>query len=154
MSGLAAPLAIGTTLARTAVEAQADTAQARFAEQQAAASVALARQQEAALRRAAQRDAATLRARFAGAGVAPTGSPIDVLAERAREDELDARMARYQGLEQAASLQMEARLHRAKRTVRLIGAAGAVGSSLIGAHDSGLKPAPASVAKHAQTPIS
>ena len=131
MSQLAAPLAIGTTLAKTAVEAQADTAQARFTEQQAAATAARARQQEAALRRDALRTSAALRGRFASAGVAPTGSPLEVLAEKAREDELQARLARYEGVRDAASLQMDARLRRAARTSLLIDRAGEVGESLI-----------------------
>ena len=128
---LAAPLAIGTTLASTAVEAQATTAQSRVAEQQAAASAALARQQEAAARRQAARTSAVLRGRFAAAGVAPTGSPLDVLADKAREDELEARMLRYQGALDSASSLMHARTLRTQRTAGLIDATGTLGQSLL-----------------------
>jgi len=130
---MSAPLAIGATLASAAVEAQATTAQARFAEQQASASADLARQQEAATRRQAARTSAALRGRFAAAGVAPTGSPLDVLAQKAREDELEARMLRYQGALDSASSLMRARDLRAQRTVALIGAAESVGQSLLSA---------------------
>lgn len=135
-SNLAAPLKIATTLAGTAVEAQATTAQARFAEQQAAATAAHARQQEAALRRTAARTSAALRGRFAAAGVAPTGSPLEALEEKAREDELEARMIRYQGAVDAASDQMRARQLRAQRTLGLIDAAGSIGQSLIGSGET------------------
>lgn len=131
-NSLAAPLTIASTLASTAIETQSTTAQARFAEQQAAATAALARQQEAAVRRAAARSSATLRGRYASAGVAPTGSPLEALEEKAREDELEARMVRYQGAVDAASDQMRARQYRAQRTLGLIDAADTIGRSLIG----------------------
>lgn len=132
MSGsLTAPLVLGTTLARSAVEAQATTAQAQFAKQQAAAGAALARRQEAAARRQAARSSAALRGRFAAGGVAPTGSPLEALEEKAREDALAARTLRYQGQLDAATRQMNARLLRAGRTADLLGTAQTVGRSLL-----------------------
>ena len=128
---LAAPLTIGTTLARTAVETQSTTAQARLAEQQAAASAALARQEEAAARRRAARTSAVLRGRFAAGGVAPTGSPLEALEDKAREDELEARMLRYRGDLGAVSHQMDARLSRARRTSDLLRATETIGKSLM-----------------------
>ncbi len=130
-NSLGPALVMGTSLARPLIDAQSTTAQARFAEQQAAATAAYARQQEAAERRDAARSSAALRGRFAAAGVAPTGSPLEALEEKAREDELQARMVRYQGAVNAASDQMDARLRRARRTSDLLGEAESIGKSLM-----------------------
>lgn len=116
-TGLGMQLA-GQYRAGQAAEAQAESEaamreyNARLAEREAAEAQEAAAFEERKLRKGGERLKATQRARIAKAGVTFEGSPLDVMAETARELEMDALLIRRGGQLGAQRFTAEAALSR------------------------------------------
>ena len=118
----------GAALARTAVEAQAASAEARGHRRDAAEAAARAEREFEADRRKAASDAAAMRARFAASGVAPAaGSSLLALEEQARASDFRARLRRFETLAGRQDPLDRADRARSRRATALLGA----GSSLL-----------------------
>lgn len=146
------PIAMAVVSAVGAVaQAQSAKSAANYNAQIADRNALVTRQQaesnEAAQRRNTYRAMGRIRAGYAGAGVTPEGSPLEVLEDSAAEAELDALNIRYRGEIGATGYEDEGKLQRSRASSAMATGALNAGSALLSGAGSyyksyGSSPAP------------
>lgn len=115
LAGVGAAVSAVSSIAGGYAQRDAADYNARVAEMQAVSAEQAAAREEQNARLRLARTQGTVRARAAGAGLdIAQGSPLEILAENAREGELDALTARYSGQVEASRARSTAALERTR----------------------------------------
>jgi membrane protein YqaA with SNARE-associated domain len=108
----------------------------KFAEGNQRLALQQAAEEAARVRRAGARRIGTMQAGFGAGNIAMSGSAAAVLVDQARETELEARTALYQGALEARKWESEAKMAKMRRTSAIIGGVLGVGADLLSAGSS------------------
>lgn len=134
MCSTAAAMAVTTIIstgAKMAADAQATSHESRELEREAKVARAQGVEQERQLRRQAAVDQAKRRVAVLKGGVTTEGSPTDMLVDAAREDDVEARWARFGQSETARAKEREARYRRRRSVLEELSSTSALGADLI-----------------------
>nr|WP_298688984.1 hypothetical protein [uncultured Dongia sp.] len=133
----AAAMAI-TTIISTGAKMAADAQQASHEAKQLDREAKVAKEQgveeERRLRAQASREQSKRRVAILKGGVTTDGSPTDMLLDAAREDDTEARWARFGQTESARAKEREARFRRRKSMLDQMSSTNALGTDLIRLH--------------------
>ncbi|MBK8159438.1 MAG: hypothetical protein IPK59_11965 [Rhodospirillaceae bacterium] len=117
--------------ARMASEAQQASHESKELEREAKVARAQGAEEERRLRAEAARSQAKRRVAILKGGVTTEGSPTDMLLDAAREDEAEARWARFGRRESARAQEREARNRRRRSVLDQLSSTQALGTDLI-----------------------
>lgn len=111
--------------------ANAEKYNRRFAQQNASIALAQAAEEAHRIRRIGARRSGSMTASYGAGNIALTGSAAAVLVDQARQTELDALTAKYQGDLQARQWESEAQAAKMRRRNAIIGGVLGVGASAL-----------------------
>lgn len=129
-AAMAATMVISTG-AKMAADAQQAKQESKGLEREAKVAKAQGLEQERRLRSQADRDQAKRRVAILKGGVTTEGSPTDMLVDAAREDDVEARWARFGQTESARAKEREARYRRRRSMLDQLSNTSSLGSNLI-----------------------
>jgi hypothetical protein len=134
MCSTAAAMAVTTIIssgAKMAAEAQQAKHESQELERQAKVADAQGAEEERRLRVQAARKQSARRTAILKGGVTTEGSPTDMLLDAAREDDTEARWARFGQTESARAKEREARFRRRRSLLEQMSSTNALGTDLI-----------------------
>lgn len=132
-AAMAIPMIISAG-AKMAADAQAAKHEGRQLDREAKVAKAQGLEEERRLRQQAARDQAKRRVAILKGGVTTEGSPTDMLLDAAREDDAEARWARFGQTESARAKEREAR-YRRRSVLDQLSNTNALGADLISLKD-------------------
>jgi hypothetical protein len=119
--------ALGVIAAGSAISAGGSIASGIMASQQAANAIRTSALEEQRFRRSARRRAGLARAQFGALGITSEGSPLEVLADQAAEQEEDAMLIRFGGQVRKAESKARSGVFASEKSASLL--AGGIGAS-------------------------
>lgn len=122
---------IVSSATKMAADAQRTRHETRELEREAKVARAQGAEQERKLRTDQSREQAKRRVAILKGGVTTEGSPTDMLVDAAREDDVEARWARFGQTETARSKEREARYRRRQSVLDHLSGISSLGTSLI-----------------------
>lgn len=126
----AATMVISTGM-KMASDAQQVKHEGNELEREAKVAKAQGKEEERRLRQQSDRDRSKRRVAFLKGGVTTEGSPTDMLMDAAREDDTEARWARFGQSESARAKEREARYRRRSSMLDQLSSQNSLGTSLI-----------------------
>ncbi|WP_374656114.1 hypothetical protein [Dongia sp.] len=129
-AAMAASMIVSTGV-KMATDAQQANHESRELEREAKVARAQGAEQERQLRQQAAREQSKRRAAYLKGGVTTEGSATDVLLDAAREDDVEARWARFGQTEGARAKEREARFRRRRSVLDQLSTTSSLGTNII-----------------------